>query len=138
MGTHRETPSPVVRQLLLPPLQQFWDAPRPPQTSPSGTQLCARTQRRTPSASGVPHDPEQHCPFETHTSSYGRHPHIGSQYELPKLLGTQSVSQHDRRPVQGSLVGTHCVKSSQRCVVGSQPPSQQSLFFSQMSPPARQ
>jgi hypothetical protein len=54
------------------------------------------------------------------------------------LVGTQSVSQHERTPVQGSLVGTHCVSRSQRCVVGSHPPSQQSLFCSQMSPPARQ
>jgi hypothetical protein len=40
--------------------------------------------------------------------------------------------------VHGSFVGTHCVSTSQRCVVMLQPPSQQSLFFSQMSPPARQ
>ncbi len=88
--------------------------------------------------SGAPHEPEQHCPAETQTSSYGRHPHIGSQKELPRLFDTQRVSQHDRSPVQGSFVGTHCVRRSHRCVVGSQPPSQQSLFFSQMSPPARQ
>jgi hypothetical protein len=61
-GTHRETPSPVLMQLDLPPLQQFCDAPRPPQTSPSGWQLNPpRVQRRTPSASTTPHDPEQHC-----------------------------------------------------------------------------
>jgi hypothetical protein len=48
------------------------------------------------------------------------------------------VSQHERRPLQGSSVGTHWFSRSQRCVVGSHPPSQQSAFFSQMSPPARQ
>jgi hypothetical protein len=53
-------------------------------------------------------------------------------------LGTQSVSQHERSPVHGSFVVTHWVRRSQRCVVRLQPPSQQSLFFSQMSPPARQ
>jgi hypothetical protein len=57
---------------------------------------------------------------------------------VPKLLATHSVSQQDRSPVHGSLVGTHIVSTSQRWVVGLQPPSQQSLFVSQMSPPARQ
>jgi hypothetical protein len=60
---------PVLTQLLLPPLQQFCEAPRPPQTSPSGTQLWARAQRRTPSLSGVPQDPEQHELSEVQTSS---------------------------------------------------------------------
>jgi hypothetical protein len=54
------------------------------------------------------------------------------------LSGTHSVSQHDRSPVHGSFVGTHWVRTSQRCVVELQPPLQQSLFVSQMSPPARQ
>ncbi len=68
-GTQRLTPSPVVTQLALPPVQQFCDAPRPPHTSPSGTQFCARTHRRTPSGSGAPHEPEQHSRSEVHTSS---------------------------------------------------------------------
>jgi hypothetical protein len=54
------------------------------------------------------------------------------------LVATQSVSQHDRTPLHGALVVTHWVSRSQRFVVGSQPPLQQSLFFSQMSPSARQ
>jgi hypothetical protein len=48
------------------------------------------------------------------------------------------VSQQDRTPEHGSFVGTHIVSRSHRCVVVSHPPSQQSLFFSQMSPAARQ
>jgi hypothetical protein len=64
-------------QFDLPPLQQFCDAPRPPQTSPSGWQFCARWQRRTPSPSGVPHDPEQHCRFDVQMSFSAWHPHIG-------------------------------------------------------------
>jgi hypothetical protein len=69
LGTQRETPSPVLMQLALPPVQQFCDAPSPPHTSPSGWQFCAFAQRRTPSPSGVPHDPEQHCLSPVHTSS---------------------------------------------------------------------
>jgi hypothetical protein len=69
LGKQRFTPSSVGTQLDLPPLQQFWDAPRPPHTSPSGTQFCAFTQRRTPSASAVPQEPEQHPASEMQTSS---------------------------------------------------------------------
>jgi hypothetical protein len=125
-------------QTALPPLQQFCDAPFPPHTSPSGTQFCARAQRRTPSASGVPHEPEQHWRSSTHTSFNATQPHMGKQYELPKPSGVQSVSQHERSPLHGSLVGTHWVSRSHLCVVGSHPPSQQSALVSQMSPPARQ
>jgi hypothetical protein len=57
---------------------------------------------------------------------------------VPKLLATQSVSQQERSPLHGWSVGTHWVSTSQRWVVGSHPPLQQSLFVSQMSPPARQ
>jgi hypothetical protein len=77
LGTQRETPSLVLMQTALPPLQQFCDAPRPPQTSPSGTQFCTLTQRRTPRLSGVPHDPEQQSGLDVHTSFNGRQPHIG-------------------------------------------------------------
>jgi hypothetical protein len=69
LGTQRETPSLVLTQAALPPLQQFCDAPRPPQTSPSGTQLPTLAQRRTPTLSAVPHDPEQQSVFAVHTSS---------------------------------------------------------------------
>jgi hypothetical protein len=83
LGTQRETPSLVLTQIALPPLQQFCDAPRPPQTSPSATQVLppvfgpVELQRRTPSASAVPHDPVQHSRFEVQTSLTGRQPHIG-------------------------------------------------------------
>jgi hypothetical protein len=77
-GRHRLTPSLVVTQLLLPPEQQFCDAPLPPHTSPSGTQLNpVLLHRRTPSASGAPHSFEQHSKFAVHRSSYVWQPHIG-------------------------------------------------------------
>jgi hypothetical protein len=77
-GKQRLTPLLVLTQLALPPLQQFCDAPLPPQTSPSGTQLKpVLLQRRTPSASGAPHSFEQHSKFAVHTSSYVVQPHIG-------------------------------------------------------------
>jgi hypothetical protein len=68
-GKQRETPLPVGRHEALPPLQQFCEEPRPPQTSPSGRQLPALTHRRTPSASAVPQEPEQQAPSEVQTSS---------------------------------------------------------------------
>lgn len=55
----RETPVDEVWQPDLPPLQQFCDAPSPPHTSPSGTQLPTRSQRRSPDESAAPHLPEQ-------------------------------------------------------------------------------
>jgi hypothetical protein len=77
-GKQRLTPLLVLTQLALPPLQQFCDAPLPPHTSPSGTQLNpVLLQRRTPSASGGPHSFEQHSKFAVHMSSYVWHPHIG-------------------------------------------------------------
>jgi hypothetical protein len=50
------------------------------------------------------------------------------------------VLQHERRPLHGSLVGTHALDdgSAQRCVPASQIPSQQSVPVVQTSPPARQ
>jgi hypothetical protein len=49
------------------------------------------------------------------------------------------VLQHERRPLHGSLVGTHeFTGPAHRCVPVSQMPSQQSPFAAQMSPPARQ
>jgi hypothetical protein len=76
-GKQRETPLLVARQTAFPPLQQFCDAPRPPQTSPSGTQVWALWQRRTPSVSAAPQEPEQQAPSEVQTSSSGLQPHIG-------------------------------------------------------------
>jgi hypothetical protein len=76
-GKQRATPLQVARHAALPPVQQFCEAPRPPQTSPSGKQLPTLTHRRTPSASAVPQEPEQQAASDVQTSSYGLQAHIG-------------------------------------------------------------
>jgi hypothetical protein len=73
----RATPTADFTQADLPPLQQFCEAPRPPQTSPSGVQLPKRWQRRSPCASGAPHDPEQQSLSVVQKSWYGLQPPIG-------------------------------------------------------------
>jgi len=77
LGKQRETPLVVRWQDALPPVQQFWEAPSPPQTSPSGRQLPPRSHRRRPRASGVPHACEQHSAFLVQTSWYVRQPPSG-------------------------------------------------------------
>jgi hypothetical protein len=82
-GRQRLTPFSVLRQMALPPLQQFCDAPLPPQTSPSARQLVPPVlgplllQRRTPSTSGALQVPEQHSTSEVQTSFTATQPHIG-------------------------------------------------------------
>jgi hypothetical protein len=53
---------------------------------------------------------------------------------------TQAVLQQERRPLQGSLVGTQALDegSAQRWVLALQIPSQQSAPVVQTSPPPRQ
>src|SRR6185369_700649 len=56
----------------------------------------------------------------------------------PLPASAQSAEQQSRWPVHGSPETPHEPRISQRCVVASQPPSQQSAPVVQISPPARQ
>jgi len=78
-GLQRETPVTLLWQPDLPPLQQFWLAPRPPHTSPSGTQLPTLWHRRTPPASAGPHEPEQQSLSLVQVSWKALHPPMAKQ-----------------------------------------------------------
>lgn len=57
---------------------------------------------------------------------------------MPSPSSTHAVLQHERRPLQGSLVATHAVLDGNAQRPLWQRPSQQSAFVSQTSPPPRQ
>lgn len=123
-GQQRDTPLSVLKHAALPPLQQFWVAPKPPQTLPSATQLSAFTQRRKPAASGAPQLPVQQSRLFVHTSLFTAHPLIGAQIGGNGPPPRHNVSQHEVMPLQGSLSVTHWFVASQRPAL--QAPLQQS------------
>jgi hypothetical protein len=133
----RLTPMPVGVQPRWRSTQQSSEPPLP-QISPASTHPGGFTQRRTPTASAVPQRLEQQFEFAVQISPYGRQPPRCWQIGTPLPPSAQSAEQQSRTPVHGSPEDEHEPSVSQRCVVPSQPPVQQSAPVVQSSPSARQ